>query len=65
MLIKYLKHLKYKVNYSTILTDIEDKSIAEARERGEKVDDLTDDVAKRFFNEAKLLKIELPNPVPR
>lgn len=65
LLIKYLKHLKYNVRYTTILTDIEDKSISEALEKGEKVDDLTEDVAKRFFSESKLLKIDLPEPVPR
>ena len=48
LLIKYLKHLKYKVKYTTILTDIEDKTITEAKAKGEKINVLTDDIAKKF-----------------
>jgi cysteinyl-tRNA synthetase len=65
ILIKYLEYSGYKVKHSIILTDIENKSISEAKKKNKKVSDLTGSAAEIFFNEAKLLKIKLPNPVPR
>ncbi len=65
LLIKYLKYSGYKVKHRIILTDIEDKSLIEAKKRHKNVDDLTENVAEIFFREAELLKIELPSPVPR
>jgi cysteinyl-tRNA synthetase len=65
LLIKYLGYTGYKVKHTIILTDIEDKSINEAKKKNQKVSELTNIAAKKFFEEAKLLKIELQNPVPR
>ncbi len=64
LIIKYFEYLGYKVNHSTILTDIEDKTIIEARKAKKKIDSLTGDVAKIFSRESKLLKINLPDPIP-
>jgi cysteinyl-tRNA synthetase len=65
LLIKYLEYSGYKVKHTIILTDIEDKAISEAKKKNQKVSDLTTIAAKKFFEEAKLLNIKLPNPVPR
>ena len=65
LLVRYLKYTGYKVNHSIILTDIENKSISEAKKKHKSVGDLTDTAAKIFFKEAELLKIKLSKPVPR
>ncbi|MBN2403588.1 MAG: class I tRNA ligase family protein [Spirochaetes bacterium] len=65
ILIKYLEYSGYKVRHTTILTDIENKSISEAKKKNQKVNRLTSTAAKFFFKEAKLLQIKLPDPVPR
>jgi len=62
---RYLKYLGYEVKRSTNLTDLEDKAIEEAEERGVSVGELTGAVAVRFFDEARRLRIELPEKVPR
>jgi cysteinyl-tRNA synthetase len=65
LLIRYLQYLGYKVKHTTILTDIEDKSIIEAKKKNKKIHDLTGNIAKQFFNDAQKLGIKLPDPVPR
>jgi len=65
LLIKYLEYSGYKVKHAIILTDIENKSISEAKKKNKKVSDLTGSTAEIFFKEAKLLKIRLPHPIPR
>ncbi len=65
LLIKYLEYSGYKVKHTIILTDIEDKAISEAKKKNQKISDLTTIAAKKFFEEAKLLNIKLPNPIPR
>ncbi len=65
LLIRYLQYLGYKVKHSTILTDIEDKSIIEAKKKNKRMHDLTGNIAQQFFDEAKILGIKLPDPVPR
>ncbi len=62
---RYLKYMGYEVKRSTNLTDLEDKAIEEAEERGVSVGELTGAVAVRFFDEARRLRIELPEKVPR
>ncbi|MFH0975901.1 MAG: class I tRNA ligase family protein [Spirochaetota bacterium] len=65
LLLRYLEYSGYKVKRSIILTDVENKSISEAAKNKKTVSDLTDKAAEKFLMEAKLLKIKLPDPVPR
>ncbi len=65
LLIKYLEYSGYNVKHTTIMTDIENKSINEAEKKNTKVSALTDSSARRFSKEAKLLNIKLPDRVPR
>jgi cysteinyl-tRNA synthetase len=46
-------------------TDVEDKAIAEARAKGKKLQEITQSVAERFFQEAEALHIKLPRNIPR
>lgn len=65
LLQRYLEYSGYKVSRVINFTDVEDKAIAEAEEAGLSLDQLTDQNAQIFFNEADLLKIKLPNRIPR
>ncbi len=62
---RYLKHLGYEVKRVINLTDIEDKAIEEAEERGLPLGELTGAIAGRFFEEAGRLRIKLPERIPR
>lgn len=65
LLQRYLAYLGYEVKRAINLTDIEDKAIEEAQERGVPVGELTGDIALRFIEEARKLRIELPAKIPR
>lgn len=65
VLVRYLRYKGYAVRRAIILTDIEDKAIAEAEKRGQLLKKLTSENAKRFFRETKELSIELPGEVAR
>lgn len=62
---RYLEYLGYKVHRVLNFTDVEDKAIAEARQRGATLEELTDPVTAEFFQEADLLRIKLPEYIPR
>lgn len=62
---RYLEYLGYKVHRVLNFTDVEDKAIAEARQRGATLGELTDPVTAEFFQEADLLRIKLPEYIPR
>jgi len=62
---RYLRYLGYRVERVINLTDIEDKAIAEAEKEGKALEELTEDVTRRFFGEASSLRIKLPPEVPR
>jgi len=65
LLQRYLDYLGYEVKRALNLTDIEDKAIEEAQERGVPVGELTGETALRFIEEARRLRIELPATIPR
>ncbi len=65
ILLRYLEYLDYDVERVINFTDIEDKAIAGAREKGVTLKDLTTLVAEQFFKGADLLKIKLPDYIPR
>lgn len=62
---RYMEYIDYEVERVINFTDIEDKSISEAKVRGTTLEKVTNPVAERFYKEAELLKIKLPSFVPR
>lgn len=65
LLQRYLKYLGYRVDRLINLTDIEDKALAEAHRHDVDVGRLTGEVVERFLHECRLLRIELPETIPR
>jgi cysteinyl-tRNA synthetase len=62
---RYLEYLGYEVKRGINLTDIEDKAIEEAEQRGLSVGELTGSTAARFIEEAARLRIKLPDRILR
>jgi cysteinyl-tRNA synthetase len=62
---RYLEYLGFKVERVLNFTDVEDKAIEEALEEGLTLANLTDPVAEQFFEDAKQLRIKLPDSIPR
>lgn len=65
ILVKYLEYCGFRVNRAIPLTDIEDKTILEARAKKKKIEDITGNVEKIFLSEAKTLGIKLTGKVQR
>jgi cysteinyl-tRNA synthetase len=65
VLLRYLEYLGYEVRRIINFTDVEDKSLAEAKEKGLTLEALTEPVADRFHRESALLKMKLPEEIPR
>ena len=65
LLQRYLEYLGYRVERVINLTDIEDKALAEAERHAVDVGRLTGEVVERFLHECRLLKIDLPETIPR
>ena len=62
---RYLEYLDFTVARGMNFTDVEDKAIAEAQQEGIAIQDLTDRIADQFYNDSKLLRIKLPEFIPR
>jgi cysteinyl-tRNA synthetase len=62
---RYLEYQGHEVKRVISLTDVEDKAIEEAEERGLPVETLTGANAQRFVEEAGRLRIKLPKQIPR
>jgi cysteinyl-tRNA synthetase len=65
VLVRYLEYVGYTVERGMNLTDIEDKAIAEAANRGLTVRTLTDRNIAEFLDEMHRLKIKVPDYLPR
>ncbi len=65
ILARYLEYSGYKVKRGMTLTDIEDKAILEAEKRKTTVKYLTENVIKEFIHEMRLLRMKLPDYLPR
>ncbi|MCK8602088.1 class I tRNA ligase family protein [Desulfoferrobacter suflitae] len=65
VLLRYLEYQGYTVERVINLTDVEDKAIAEAQQEGGTVQDITESIAQQFSKDAELLKIKLPEFIPR
>ncbi|HUX20521.1 MAG TPA: class I tRNA ligase family protein, partial [Spirochaetia bacterium] len=64
VLVRYLTFKGFQVDRVINFTDVEDKTISEAADKKQKMKELTDEVAKHFHHETKLLKIKLPSKIP-
>ncbi len=62
---KYLEYAGYSVKRVINFTDIEDKAIEEARQKGVSVEELRRPLEDTFFKECEMLKIRLPEKIPR
>lgn len=64
VLVRYLAFKGFEVNRVINFTDVEDKTISEAVDKKQKMKELTEEVAKHFYHETKLLDIKLPKHIP-
>ena len=62
---RYLEYSGFNVQRLLNFTDVEDKAIEEAQEKGITIADLTRPVADRFMEDASRLRIKLPEFIPR
>ncbi len=65
ILVRYLEYSGYKVTRGMNVTDIEDKAIREAEKRRKTVKELTEDNIDEFLAEMDLLRIKVPDYLPR
>lgn len=65
ILARYLEYSGYRVKRGMNFTDIEDKAIREAEKRKTTVKYLTENVIKEFIHEMRLLRMKLPDYLPR
>src|SRR4030043_1005407 len=65
ILIRYLEYSGFSVKRGMNFTDIEDKAFEEAKKRKMSVKDLTEENIKNIFREMKLLKMRIPDYLPR
>ncbi|MCF8061917.1 MAG: class I tRNA ligase family protein [Deltaproteobacteria bacterium] len=62
---RYLELSGYRVQRLMNQTDVEDKAIAEAAEKGVSLEELTRPVEERFIREARLLDMVMPERPPK
>jgi len=62
---KYLKYKGYEVTYVQNITDIEDKIIKRAKERGVLPEDIVNEFTQAFFDDRALLGVTPPDFQPR
>jgi cysteinyl-tRNA synthetase len=62
---RYLELLGYRVKRVINFTDVEDKAIQEAEEKGITLDRLTGPVIEQFHRDCERLHIKLPSSIPR
>ena len=65
VVLRYLEYLGYEVRRIINFTDVEDKSLAEAKEQALTLAELVEPVTDRFFRESALLRMKLPEEIPR
>lgn len=65
ILVRYLAYKGYRVERTLVYTDIEDKALAEADERGTTLKRLTNEVLSHFKKESRMLRLTPPTHTPR
>jgi cysteinyl-tRNA synthetase len=64
ILVRYLEFSGYKVKRGLIVTDIEDKTVLEAKKKNTTIKQLTEKNIKEFVGEMKSLKMKSPDILP-
>lgn len=64
LLKRYLKYKGYDLTHVMNITDVDDKTIKGAREKGKTLQEYTEFYTKEFFNDFDALGIERPDQVP-
>jgi cysteinyl-tRNA synthetase len=62
---RYLEYSGYEVERVLNFTDVEDKAIAEAKKEGTTLTELTNSIASKFFEDARILRLKKPTYNPR
>lgn len=62
---RYLEYSGYQVQRVINFTDVEDKAVEEAQQKGLSLSELTEPIANQFLQEAASLRIKLPPEIPR
>jgi cysteinyl-tRNA synthetase len=65
LLRRYLKYRNYRVVHVMNITDVDDKTIQNARKEGMTLKDYTSKYTKAFIADCKTLRIDLPEIMPR
>jgi len=65
VLLRYLRHMGYRVERVLNFTDVEDKAIKEADREGKSIEALTGSVSEQFYRDAEVLRLDLPSFIPR
>jgi cysteinyl-tRNA synthetase len=65
ILVRYLEYSGYNVKWGMTITDVEDKAIVQATRQRSTLKRLTDSNLKEFLEEMKLLRIRIPDHLPR
>jgi cysteinyl-tRNA synthetase len=65
LLRRYLRYRNYRVIHVMNITDVDDKTIQNARAQGMSLKDYTTKFADAFLEDCKTLRIELPELLPR
>ncbi len=65
ILVRYLEYCGYQVKRGMIFTDIEDKAIREAEERGIDIKELTAENIRSFIKDLKFLRMKIPDYLPK
>ncbi len=64
-LVRYLEYIGHRVRRGMSVTDVEDKALREATKENLSLKKLTDINIKKFLDEMKLLKMKVPDYMPR
>jgi len=65
VIVRYLEHKKYKVNYVTNFTDVDDKMINRAKSLGISIFDLAKKFTEEYFHQVELLGVKKASYYPR
>lgn len=65
LLRKHLKYRGFEVSHAMNITDVEDKIIRTCRETGESLESLTGRYTEEFFEDFRVLGIDIPEHTPR
>jgi cysteinyl-tRNA synthetase len=64
-LVRYLEYSGYRVKRGMNITDVEDKALREAEKEGLTLKKLTDINIRKFIGEMKLLRMKVPDHLPK